>query len=342
MTFDGRPIEDKGDSCPTSEKVSQTAESLLGAYISIARPDNWFKNAFMLAGVVLAAFCHPELIGWHTIPAIFWAFIITCVVASSNYVINEILDASTDQHHPIKRHRPIPSGRVNMWWACLEWVLLGLLGMTLAATVNRYFFWSSFALLIMGLVYNIPPVRSKELPYVDVLTESINNPLRLLLGWFAISHNDMPPLSIGLSYWMAGAFFMASKRFAERRSIGDVDVAGAYRKSFRHYTEESLLISMFFYATAAALFLGIFIIHYHLELILSAPLLAGFFAFYLHVALKKDSSAQTPERLYRERFLMGYLLLCVTAFVLLMFIRIPVLYHIFNVPSSETVVLWEF
>jgi 4-hydroxybenzoate polyprenyltransferase len=295
----------------------------------------------MLAGVVLAASCHSELIGWHTIPAILWAFAVTCVVASSNYVINEILDAPTDLHHPVKRRRPIPSGRVKVRWAYLEWVLLGLSGMALAATVNRCFFWSSLVLLVMGLIYNIPPVRSKELPYVDVLSESVNNPLRLLLGWFAVSPHDVPPLSIGLSYWMVGAFFMASKRFAERRSIGDGAVAGAYRKSFRHYTEESLLVSMFFYATAAALFLGVFIIHYHLELILSAPLLAGFFACYLHVALKKGSSAQAPERLYRERFLMGYLLACVAVFVCLMFVRIPALYEIFNVPSSEATTLWK-
>ncbi len=31
----------------------------------------------------------------------------------------------------------------------------------------------------MGLVHNVPPVRSKELPYIDVLSESVNNPIRL-------------------------------------------------------------------------------------------------------------------------------------------------------------------
>lgn len=342
MVLDTTSHEGKSDCCATSESVRETSKSLLAAYISLARPDNWFKNVFMLAGVALAVFCHHDLIGWHTIPIVLWAFAITCVVASSNYVINEVLDAPTDLHHPVKRHRPVPSGRVNPRWAYFEWILLGALGLMLAATVNRCFFWSSFALLVMGLIYNIPPVRSKELPYLDVLSESVNNPLRLLLGWFAVSPNDMPPISIGLAYWMVGAFFMASKRFAERRSIADGNVAGAYRKSFRHYTQESLLVSMFFYATASALLLGVFIIRYHFELILSVPLFAGFFAVYLHIALKKDSSAQAPERLYRERFLMGYLLLCVVVFVGLMFVRIPALYDIFKVSSPEVGVLWEF
>ena len=58
-------------------------------------------------------------------------------------------------------------------------------------------------------------------PYVDVLSESVNNPLRLLLGWFVVTPDVVPPVSLLVAYWMVGAFFMASKRFAEYRSIGD-------------------------------------------------------------------------------------------------------------------------
>jgi hypothetical protein len=135
---------------------------------------------------------------------------------------------------------------------------------------------------------------------------------------------------------------MASKRFAEYRSIGESGVAGAYRRSFRHYDDNRLLVSMFFYATAAALFLGVFIIRYHLELILSVPLVAGFFSYYLHVTLKKDSAAQNPERLYREWGLMMYLVLCVVVFVVLMFVQVDALYQWFNVKSPEVPALWKF
>jgi len=145
-----------------------------------------------------------------------------------------------------------------------------------------------------------------------------------------------------VAYWMVGAFFMASKRFAEYRTIGNPQQAGAYRASFKHYTEEKLLISMFFYATAAALFLGIFIIRYHVELVLSVPLIAGFFSYYLRIALKPDSPVQHPERLYREYGLMAYLVLCVAVFVGLMFVRIEVLYQIFNIPSPEVPPLWQW
>ena len=129
----------------------------------------------------------------------------------------------------------------------------------------------------------MPPVRTKEWPYVDVLSESVNNPIRLLLGWFALVTDRVPPLSLAISYWMVGAFFMAMKRYAEYRHIGDPAVAAAYRRSFEYYTEERLLVSLFFYATACALFAGIFIVRYHLELILFVPLAAGLFAYYLQL-----------------------------------------------------------
>ncbi len=330
---------------PVRDAVAlETAPSRSGIvpYLQIARPDHWFKNVFMLVGVVLAYFYYVGGVSfgiWWTIPL---AFVSTCIVASSNYVINEILDARTDLDHPVKRNRPIPSGQVNLTVAYIEWVALGVVGLGLAWLVNLPFFLTASALLFMGLVYNIPPVRTKELPYLDVLSESVNNPLRLMLGWFAVAPGEIPPVSLLGSYWMVGAFFMASKRFAEYRAIGNKQVAAAYRSSFSFYDDNRLLVSMFFYACGSALLLGVFIIRYHLELILSVPLMAGFFSAYMRVTLKPDSPVQNPERLYREKGLMIYLLICLGVFVGLMFVEIPALYDIFNIDSSRVPALWRF
>ncbi len=324
--------------------VPPRRRSLLGSirpYLSIARPDHWFKNVFMALGVLLAYFYHPEALSATTLLAILWAVMTTCILASSNYVINEILDAPTDRSHPVKKHRPIPSGRVMLPLSYLEWLVLGIVGLWMASLLNWPFFFSGLFLLVMGIIYNVPPVRSKELPYIDVLSESINNPIRLLLGWFAIVPAEVPPVSLLIAYWMIGAFFMAAKRFAEYRSLANRAVAGTYRRSFRHYDDQKLLISMVFYTTTFALFLGIFIIRYHVELILIVPLVAGFISYYLHIAFKPESPVQNPEHLYREKGLMAYLVLCVVAFVGLMFIEIDALHKLFNVPSSELPALWK-
>ena len=170
----------------------------------------------------------------------------------------------------------------------------------------------------------------------------LNNPIRLFLGWFALVPDKIPPLSLTLAYWLAGAFFMGAKRFAEYRMIGDARIAGAYRRSFRHYNENRLLISLFAYASGCAFFTAIFVVRYHLELILAAPLVAGFFACYMRVALKPNSPVQNPEKLYREKALMLYAAVTSIAFVLLLFTNITVLYRLFNVTPAQIVPLWVF
>ena len=87
-------------------------------YIRIAREDHWFKNSFMLLGVVLAFFYEPTLAGWQSVGPLTLAVIATCLVASSNYVLNELLDGPRDRMHPVKRHRPVPSGQVKLSSNC--------------------------------------------------------------------------------------------------------------------------------------------------------------------------------------------------------------------------------
>jgi hypothetical protein len=147
----------------------------------------------------------------------------------------------------------------------------------------------------MGCIYNIPPVRSKDLPYVDVLSEAINNPIRMLAGWFIVTSVTVAPASLLLSYWMIGCYFMALKRFAEFRNIGDATRATAYRKSFRYFTSERLLVSVMFYASSAMLSSARSAMRYRLEMILAFPAIALVMALYLHVAMKDDSAAQNPR-----------------------------------------------
>jgi decaprenyl-phosphate phosphoribosyltransferase len=294
----------------------------------------------MVLGTVLAVFYQPELLTWQSLVAFAIAVASTCFVASSNYVLNEILDGERDRVHPKKRTRPVPSGRVRFSIAYAEWLVLGIIGIGLAISLNGLFAASAFALWIMGIAYNVPPLRTKEWPYVDVLSESANNAIRLLLGWFALVTTAFPPVSLIVAYWMLGAFFMATKRFAEYRHIGNPAVAAEYRRSFRYYTEERLLVSIMFYATACALFAGIFIVRYHLELILFAPFAAGVLAYYLQIGLQPDSPVQNPEKLYRERGFFGYMVASVVVFLALMFIEIPPLYDWFNVEPSGASPLW--
>jgi 4-hydroxybenzoate polyprenyltransferase len=325
---------------PSSIAAERRLGSAVWPYVQIARVDHWFKNVFMLLGVVLAVFYQPNLATWSSLWPLAVGVFAACLVASSNYVLNELLDGARDAVHPVKRNRPVPSGRVSPAVGYAEWLALATAGFMLAATLNAYFLISAILLWVMGIAYNVPPVRTKEWPYLDVLSESVNNPIRLLLGWFALVSTTFPPVSLLIAYWMAGAFFMAVKRYAEYRHIGDKVVAAAYRHSFAWYTEERLLVSVFFYGTACALFSGIFIVRYHIELILFTPLAAGMFAYYLHIGMQPNSPVQNPETLYRQRGFFAYMVLSTLVFVLLMFTSIPSMYEIFNVAPALMEPLW--
>jgi len=300
----------------------------LKAHISILRIDHWTKNVFVLPGVLIPL---TLLHGVET--SLFLHLILgtisVCLVASSNYVINEILDAPYDYLHPAKKMRPAARGLVNVPLGYAQWLLLMMVGVGIGSYVSRFFMASVLALWIMGCIYNIRPLRTKDIPYLDVLSESVNNPLRMLAGWYMVTDTLIPPASLLACYWMIGAYFMALKRFSELREIGDPKRAAAYRRSFLHYTERSLLVSVMFYASSAMLFFGAFLIRYRIELVLAFPLVALVMAVYCNIAFEPDSAAQHPEFLYRNKPLMICVISCSLAMLALLICDIPVLSSIF-------------
>jgi len=293
-------------------------------YVQIARPDHWFKNVLMLPGTMVAIVLLPSFSATlRLLPWVGVAFAAACLAASANYVINEYLDAEFDRHHPTKRTRPCAAGLIRGQYVVLEYGALASLGLGLAALVGLQFLLVTVGLLVMGLVYNVRPARTKDRPYLDVLSESVNNPLRFLLGWSVVLGNQLPPSSILITYWMGGAFLMGIKRYAEYRSIGDCRVAGRYRRSLQFYSEKSLLLSSFFYALVSSFFLGIFLIKYRIEFLLTAPAFALLFTWYLGIGMREESPAQAPERLFREWRFAAFAVALVVLVGVLFYLDVP-------------------
>jgi len=306
-----------------------TLKQRISAHLAIARLDHSIKNLFVLPGIIVPLSLYPNLLNAHLFVTLLWAFLSITLVACSNYVINEVLDAPFDRLHPTKRNRPAARGLVNIPVAYVQWVLMMVAGVAIGWRISHPFAVTAMVLWLMGCAYNIKPLRTKDVPYLDVLTESVNNPLRMLLGWYAVAAWLVPPLSLLMCYWMIGCYFMALKRFSELREIGDHGVAGSYRASFRRYTQESLLESVVFYASTAMLFFGAFVIRYRIELLLGFPLVALVMAIYFKLSFKPHSAVQNPEKLYREPGLMFWFTATVVVMVLLLFVRLPWLENIF-------------
>ena len=306
--------------------------SLLADYLKIARVDHWIKNIFVLPGFLVAVAIDPArrhaLDPLRTVEGL----LAVCLASSSNYVLNELLDAPADRLHPHKASRPAASGRVNRIAGYAEWLLLIAAAVALGLAVSRTFTLTLVALWLAGCAYNVPPLRTKDVPYLDVISEAVNNPIRMLSGWYLTLTEAAPIASLLASYWLAGCYLMAIKRFAEFRELAP-EVLARYRRPFAFYSERGLLTSIVFYGASTMLFLGAFIVRYRLELVLSFPLIAAVMAVYFWLSFQPRSPVQNPERLYREPWLMAFVLLCAAAMAALLFIDVPLLHRMF-VPTQ--------
>jgi len=210
----------------------------------------------------------------------------------------------------------------------LEWLALLTVGLGCAYAASTTMLLVATVFAMQGILYNVLPMRTKDKPYLDVISESINNPLRLIIGWAMIDPTTLPPSSIILSYWLGGAFLMATKRLSEYRELvasHSKEVLTRYRASFSGYTEPTLTVSCFVYGLLSTFFLAVFLIKYRVEYILLMPLITILFAHYLSLSMHPGSSAQNPEKLFRERGLILLIVLLVALFILTTFVNIPML-----------------
>ena len=274
-------------------------------YVKVLRPDHWLKNVFIFFGHLVAIALLPAEVPQSTLEIasrIVLSLIPACLVASANYIINEILDAPFDRTHPTKRFRPVPAGTVKIpvLWAIMA--LLILVAFVLGARwFNAGYVVALALLLLSGIAYNVEPVRLKDRAYLDVIAESFNNPIRLWLGWYALlPATYYPPLSIVLAWWFFGALLMAGKRYAEFRFIGDPRRSGDYRKSFRVYTERSLILSMVTHANFFCFCMGVAIAVYRPNLVFVFPLVVVAICVYLHRAMSEEGAKLEPEHLLKS------------------------------------------
>ena len=167
------PVEARPD-----PKVEATLIWRIRGLIRTIRPHQWVKNVFVLAPVVFATkLFDPELLLNAGV-----AFLAFCLLAGAVYTINDIADVEADRLHPVKRNRPIASGRVpenvaKIFAACL--VVVSLTGSYL---ISPLFAAAAAAYFALNVAYTM---RLKHVAYLDVSCISAGFVLRVLGGGFA-------------------------------------------------------------------------------------------------------------------------------------------------------------
>ena len=238
-------------------------------------------------------------------------------MSSVNYAVNEILDAPFDARHPTKRDRPIPSGRVRVapllaLTAAVALLAFGIAWWLLPSAVLG----GAAVLFVAGLVYNLPPLRLKDWPYLDAVTESLTNPIRIAIGWHAVAA-DAPPMLLLATVWAFGAFLMTGKRLAELRLLGDI--AARYRPTFRAYSVTGLFAVQLAYALAGFGALARLVVTQRPEVLPALPLVALLLGWAVKMTFEPESPLIDPEHLYRRPV---FLLVAVGIFALLVILAL--------------------
>jgi hypothetical protein len=130
----------------------------------------------------------------------------------------------------------------------------------------------------------------------------------------------VPPLSIVLAWWFFGALLMTGKRYSEFRFIGDAELSGRYRKSFRVYTETSLILAMITYANLFCFCTGVAMAVYPVlnNLVLVFPVIVMAVIVYFHHAMKPETARLEPEQLLKNPWIVVWTLVTGAATIALL------------------------
>jgi hypothetical protein len=117
---------------PRRARPAMHSQSTPALLLASLRPEQWTKNLLVLAGVVFGG----RLLEPSAVIVAVAAFVIFCALSGAVYLFNDIADRQADQNHPLKRERPIASGRLSTTTAAVGGVVLGGGGIVAALSIG--------------------------------------------------------------------------------------------------------------------------------------------------------------------------------------------------------------
>ena len=199
---------------------------MLRALIKTMRPRQWTKNAFIFGPLVFDGklFILPDFL------RTLYGFLLFCLISSSVYIFNDLLDVQADRQHPVKRNRPIASGQLPVPAAIAAGAILALAAFGLGFLLAWQFAAVLLAYFFMMLAYT---EWLKHIPILDVLILAAGFVLRVHAGTTLIQVQRFSPWLYVVMTLLA-LYLGFGKRRAELVLLG-LD-ANSHRKVLEGYT----------------------------------------------------------------------------------------------------------
>lgn len=194
------------------------------------RPRQWLKNFFIFSALVF----DRQLTNSNSVRTTLLGFIIFCALSSSVYLFNDLFDIEADKIHPLKKNRPIASGRLNTSLAIFIGFFLGIAALISASKLSINFFLICLTYLSINLFYSI---WLKHLPIIDVLIVASGFVLRVAAGVTLVDVERFSPWLYVVTTLLA-LFIGFGKRRAELALLAES--ANQHRTVFEGYTLEFL------------------------------------------------------------------------------------------------------
>jgi len=209
----------------SSESITQSHSSTVGALLESLRPAQWVKNGFVFAALIFSR----SLLNGHRVYLVTLAALVFCGLAGAVYLLNDVLDAAEDREHPVKRQRPVASGRLSIHTALASSILLGSGALVGAWLLDRQFFT---AIALYGVLNAVYSLFLKHVMLLDVFVIAAGFVLRVVGGGLVI-HVEISPWLIVCTTLLA-LFLALTKRRQELVLLGSN--AANHRASLAHYS----------------------------------------------------------------------------------------------------------
>lgn len=194
----------------------------------LMRPQQWLKNAFVFAPL----FFNGSLTDGVALQQSLLAFAAYCLAAGAIYCFNDIYDREADRRHPVKRLRPIASGKVSVAGGCLLSMLLAACSQALVLALGGGARWPLAGCILFYLLMNVAYCTYlKRKTLVDIFIIAIGFVLRIVVGGVATG--------IRLSHWLVLMTFLLALFLALAKRRDDVviyeETGRQMRKSITRY-----------------------------------------------------------------------------------------------------------